>query len=118
MATADMDLWLPRAWIWLPRAWICGCRGRGFGCRGRGFVRAAGWPLGVAEMAGGVLAVGFAVDYTVHLASAYALSDAHARTVRVADAATRMGPTVIGGAMTTAGATASTVTAVEHRAAR
>lgn len=62
------------------------------------------WGLGVAESIAAVIVIGFAVDFTVHLAHMYVASAAQDRMGRVADAARKMGVTVVMGAVTTLGA--------------
>ena len=66
-----------------------------------GCLRPLGWQLGVSEMGGVMLCVGFCVDYTLHLACTYHHSTAPTREARMAEAAERMGPSVLGGALTT-----------------
>merc|ERR1711871_703396 len=65
------------------------------------------WPLGVAESIAGIIIIGFSVDYTVHIGHMYQ----HAGDVGIEDrqgrfefAARKMFLTVLGGAITTAGA--------------
>jgi predicted RND superfamily exporter protein len=70
-----------------------------------GFCRSSmGWDLGVAESIAAVIVIGFSVDYTVHLGHVYCESKAMTRAARMTDAATDMGVTVMGGAVTTMGA--------------
>ena len=66
------------------------------------------WSLGVTETFAGIIVVGLAVDYVVHQAHMYE-DAAHCdkryqtREERFAHSATKMGSTVIAGAITTAG---------------
>jgi hypothetical protein len=67
-----------------------------------------GWSLGVTESIAGVMVIGFAVDYTIHLGHMYNAAS-HEQGVmdrdgRVAYSLRLMGATVVGGAATTAGA--------------
>jgi predicted RND superfamily exporter protein len=62
------------------------------------------WGLGVAESIAAVIVIGFAVDFTVHLAHMYVESDAVTRTDRMVDSGRKMGVTVVMGALTTLGA--------------
>merc|ERR1711871_1651719 len=72
-----------------------------------GFCRLNGWDLGIAESIAGIIVIGFSVDYVVHLSHMY-IEAGHKmgmvdRTQRFTYAAEKMGQTVIGGAITTAG---------------
>jgi hypothetical protein len=78
-----------------------------------GSMWAYGWSVGIIESICAVLAVGFSVDYTVHLGISYierrpemgAKYDlGHDRTDRVKHAFFELGTSVFGGAMTTLGA--------------
>ena len=67
-----------------------------------------GWSLGVTETFAGIIVVGLAVDYVVHQAHMYedaAHCEHHFQTreERFTHSATKMGSTVIAGAITTAG---------------
>ena len=67
-----------------------------------------GWNLGVTETFAGIIVVGLAVDYVVHQAHMYedaAHCEYHYQTreERFKHSATKMGSTVIAGAITTAG---------------
>lgn len=67
-----------------------------------------GWSLGVTETFAGIIVVGLAVDYVVHQAHMYedaAHCEHHYQTreERFTHSATKMGSTVIAGAITTAG---------------
>jgi predicted RND superfamily exporter protein len=68
-----------------------------------------GWDLGVAESIAGIIVIGLAVDYVVHMAHMYVDSahqdpiKYHTRVARFEYAATKMGGTVLAGAITTAG---------------
>jgi len=67
-----------------------------------------GWSLGVTETFAGIIVVGLAVDYVVHQAHMYedaAHCEYHYQTreERFKHSATKMGSTVIAGAITTAG---------------
>ena len=66
-----------------------------------GCIPSLGWNVGLSEMGGMMLCVGFCVDYTLHLACAFHHSAAPTREARVAEAAERMGPSVLGGGLTT-----------------
>eukprot|EP00945_MAST-04E_sp_MAST-4E-sp1_P001572 g1572.t1 len=74
-----------------------------------GFCKAyMGWSLGVTETFAGIIVVGLAVDYVVHQAHMYedaAHCEHHFQTreERFTHSATKMGSTVIAGAITTAG---------------
>jgi hypothetical protein len=73
-----------------------------------GFVNySLGWDLGVAESIAGIIIIGFSVDYTVHLGHMYT----HANELGLQDriskfeyASRKMVATIVGGAITTAGA--------------
>ena len=69
-----------------------------------GFCQAImGWGLGVAETVCSTIVIGFSVDYVVHLGHSYRESAHFSREGKVSDALTRMGITVVAGAMTTFG---------------
>lgn len=69
-----------------------------------GFCQAImGWGLGIAETVCSTIVIGFSVDYVVHLGHSYRESQHHSREGKVSDALTRMGITVIAGAVTTFG---------------
>lgn len=68
-----------------------------------GLLELCGWTLGVREMCGIAVVVGFSFDYTLHLAFAFRDAPHRTREARVAFAAARMGPTLLGGALTTLG---------------
>ena len=77
-------------------------------CSVLGFCQAMmGWSLGVAESVAGIIVIGFSVDYVVHMAHMYTEAEeqvgAIKRLDRFAYAAEKMGLTIIGGAITTAG---------------
>ena len=77
-------------------------------CSVLGFCQAVmGWDLGVAESIAGIIVIGFSVDYVVHMAHMYTEAEentgAKSRDERFAYAAEKMGLTIIGGAVTTAG---------------
>ncbi|KAH8095328.1 hypothetical protein JL720_2621 [Aureococcus anophagefferens] len=67
-----------------------------------------GWDLGIIESLAGVMVIGFSVDYTIHLGHMYVAADkehgAKHRLDRFAFSIEKMGPTVVGGAVTTLGA--------------
>ena len=67
-----------------------------------------GWSLGIRESVAGVIVIGLAVDYTIHLGHMYDHARFHAhldtRDERTAYALRKMGRTVFAGAVTTAGA--------------
>ena len=67
-----------------------------------------GWSLGVTESIAGVMVIGFAVDYTIHLGHMYNAASHEQGVIdrdgRVAYSLRLMGATVVGGAATTAGA--------------
>ena len=66
-----------------------------------------GWNLGVAESVAGIIVIGFSVDYIVHMSHMYVeashVQGAQTRVERFKYAAEKMGQTIIGGAITTAG---------------
>merc|ERR1711871_1785958 len=65
-----------------------------------------GWSLGTAESIAGIIIIGFSVDYVVHLGHMYMDAGAEGLTTREERfrfAAEKMGGTVAGGAITTAG---------------
>ena len=70
-----------------------------------------GWEMGTIESIAVTILVGLSVDYVVHLAMHYEHADVHAdgqhqeRQKRVFISASEMGPTVMGGAATSIGAT-------------
>lgn len=67
-----------------------------------GLASAIGWDLGTAESIAAVIVIGFAIDYSVHLAHIYEIAeDKSDRGKRVDEALTRMGHTVVAGAVTT-----------------
>ena len=73
-----------------------------------GFVKAFnGWDLGIAETIAGIIVIGFSVDYVVHMGHMYIeaaeKSGAMTRESRFYYAASKMGSTVMAGAVTTAG---------------
>ena len=67
-----------------------------------------GWSLGIKESLAGVIVIGLAVDYTIHLGHMYDHARSHerlhSREDRVAYAMRKMGQTVFAGAVTTSGA--------------
>jgi len=64
-----------------------------------------GWYLGVKEAVAGVVVIGLAVDYTLHLGHMYDHDNSKPKTreEKVVQAVVTMGPTVFFGAVTTAG---------------
>lgn len=73
-----------------------------------GFVKAFnGWDLGIAETIAGIIVIGFSVDYVVHMGHMYVeaaeKSGLMTREKRFFYAASKMGSTVMAGAVTTAG---------------
>lgn len=66
-----------------------------------------GWELGISESIAAVIVIGFAVDFTVHLAHMYVDSAAPTRGEKMAHSARTMGLTVVMGGITTMGAGAS-----------
>jgi predicted RND superfamily exporter protein len=62
-----------------------------------------GWGLGVAETVSSTIVIGFSVDYVVHLGHSYRESTHSSREGKTSDALTKMGITVIAGAITTFG---------------
>jgi hypothetical protein len=60
--------------------------------------------MGVVEAISVSILVGLSVDYCFHVAEAYAISHETTRQLRVVDALTHMGSSVLSGALTTAGA--------------
>ena len=69
-----------------------------------GFIFVIGWQLGQIESIAATVLVGLAVDYVVHMANAYMESKKSDRESRVKNALTEMGGTVLGGAVTSLGA--------------
>ena len=69
-----------------------------------GFVYVIGWELGQIESIAATVLVGLAVDYVVHVANAYMEAKKKDRESRVKNALTEMGGTVLGGAVTSLGA--------------
>jgi hypothetical protein len=63
------------------------------------------WEFGAILAIGLTTFVGMAVDYTVHTSHAYHTSDKPFRRGRATDAMRRLGPAIVGGALTTGGAT-------------
>ena len=63
-----------------------------------------GWELGISESIAAVIVIGFAVDFTVHLAHMYVDSSAPTRSEKMAHSARTMGVTVVMGGITTMGA--------------
>jgi len=64
-----------------------------------------GWALGIKESVAGIVVIGLAVDYTLHLGHMYHHDGRGAsREQKVASAVLTMGATVFNGAITTAGA--------------
>merc|ERR1712176_593047 len=68
------------------------------------FIHVFGWKLGQIESIAATILVGLAVDYVVHVANAYMESKKGDRNSRVKNALTEMGGTVLGGAVTSLGA--------------
>ena len=72
-----------------------------------GYCSLVGWDLGTGEAIAGVMVIGLAVDYTIHLAHMYEdaklVGGVHDRVGRYRYAIEKMGGTVIAGAVTTAG---------------
>ena len=66
-----------------------------------------GWDLGIAETIAGIIVIGFSVDYVVHMGHMYIeaaeKAGAMSRHERFYYAASKMGSTVMAGAVTTAG---------------
>lgn len=66
------------------------------------------WDLGVAESIAGIIIIGFSVDYTVHLGHMYTDGEEQLgvtdRVSKFEHASREIVPTVVGGAITTAGA--------------
>lgn len=66
------------------------------------------WDLGVAESIAGIMIIGFSVDYTVHLGHMYTDAEKQLgyrdRLSKFRHATREIAPTVVGGAITTAGA--------------
>ena len=62
------------------------------------------WDLGISESIAAVIVIGFAVDFTVHLAHMYIASPRHSRADKMAESARTMGVTIFMGAVTTLGA--------------
>jgi len=62
---------------------------------------AFGFSLGIGEAIAGNIVIGLSIDYTLHLSHAYMDNDSTSREAKVTHAATIMGVTVVGGAITT-----------------
>ena len=66
------------------------------------------WDLGVAESIAGIIIIGFSVDYTVHLGHMYTDAEKQLgytdRKSKFEHSSREIAPTVVGGAITTAGA--------------
>ena len=62
------------------------------------------WDLGVVQVMAGVMVVGFSVDYCLHLAHMYTEAPFHSARAKVHFTLSKMGGTVLGGAITTFGA--------------
>lgn len=73
-----------------------------------GFTKyALNWELGIAESIAGIIIIGFAVDYTVHLGHMYTEGEhvgLHDRRAKFEYAARKIALTIVGGAITTVGA--------------
>jgi len=69
------------------------------------FFQLVGWTLGAVEALSITILVGLSVDYVLHLAESYNNTEAHAdnRHYRVTESLTRMGASVVSGAITTIG---------------
>ncbi len=68
---------------------------------------ALGWDLGIAESIAGIIIIGFSVDYTVHLGHMFNEAEAHGqhtRTEKFEYTSEKIVGTIVGGAITTAGA--------------
>ena len=59
------------------------------------------WGLGLLESINCVLVVGFAVDFTVHLADSYKESHRHTRFEKTQDALTVTGVSILSGSLST-----------------
>jgi hypothetical protein len=64
---------------------------------------AAGYPFGAIEAVGVTIFVGLSVDYILHAAHGYSESKKTGRKDKVTDMLTRLGISIVGGAITTAG---------------
>lgn len=64
----------------------------------------SGWSLGVAESCGPTVVLGIAVDYIVHMSTAYSSSKKQLREEKISESLRRMGVSIIGGGITTFGA--------------
>lgn len=73
-----------------------------------GFAKyALGWNLGISESIAGIIIIGFSVDYTVHLGHMFneaELNGIHSRKEKFEFASEKIVGTIVGGAVTTAGA--------------
>lgn len=78
---------------------IFGCLACVLGC-----IPLLGWKLGTIESISLTIVIGLSVDYVVHLAHSYRGSKSLKRNDRVYDMVAEMGSTVIGGAVTSIGA--------------
>ena len=61
------------------------------------------WELGIAESVSIVIAIGFAVDYVVHLAAHYVHSPYYNHNDKATESLTAMGVSIYSGAITTLG---------------
>jgi predicted RND superfamily exporter protein len=64
------------------------------------------WPLGIGESVAGIIVIGFSVDYVVHLGHMLEEADQKGFTSRIERfeyAASKMGSTIVAGAITTGG---------------
>lgn len=66
-----------------------------------GVIRLLGWPLGITESVGIVIAVGYSFDGIAHVATAYVESGSSERLARTRHALTDLGISVLFGALTT-----------------
>ena len=66
-----------------------------------------GWTLGPVEALNSVIAVGFSVDYVIHIAHRFTHCRGKDTAARVAEALATMGPTAIGGWVSTLAVTAT-----------
>jgi predicted RND superfamily exporter protein len=62
-----------------------------------------GWELGVAESISVVVVIGLSVDYVVHLASDYHHSAHPSKNLKMKQAYTEMGVSILAGTITTFG---------------
>ena len=63
-----------------------------------------GWKLGVSESVSVIIAIGFSVDYVIHLSTDYMHSQFEKRHDKMRQAYAQMGVSILSGSITTFGA--------------